>query len=115
MTFCLMIRREPRSTRTDTLYPYTPLFRSLVRRDVGSKPCRDGAERRVGKVPLQQVPHPGQKREVTQLAIALPEARWQRSEEHTSELQSLMRSSYAVFCLNKQTKPIANQNKTHIT
>src|SRR3546814_18644215 len=48
---------------------------ALVRRDVGSKPCRDGAERRVGKVPLQQVPHPGQKREVTQLAIALPEAR----------------------------------------
>src|SRR3546814_7042534 len=48
---------------------------ALVRRDVGSKPCRDGAERRVDKVPLQQVPHPGQKREVTQLAIALPEAR----------------------------------------
>src|SRR3546814_4329377 len=87
---------------------------ALVRRDVGSKPCRDGAERRVGKVPLQQVPHPGQKREVTQLAIALPEARenandlciplraQNRSEEHTSELQSLMRISYAVFCLKKK-------------
>src|SRR3546814_20741022 len=44
-------------------------------RDVVSKPCLDGTEGRVGEVPLKQVPHPGQKREVTQLAIALPEAR----------------------------------------
>src|SRR3546814_4525008 len=81
-----MIRRPPRSTRTDTLFPYTTLFRSArprpsARRDRGCASVRSGrtrsgsdARRRWGKG---------------------------RSEEHTSELQSLMRISYAVFCLKK--------------
>src|SRR3546814_19455726 len=91
--FFLMIRRPPRSTRTDTLFPYTTLFRSYgndvsemtsnalrsncfqIRRAL--KPCRLGVKN------------------------------FRRSEEHTSELQSLMRISYAVFCLKKKT------TKTH--
>src|SRR3546814_14543951 len=77
--FFLMIRRPPRSTRTDTLFPYTTLFRSWAeaQRDhhrVGADPHRD----------------------------AVVGAGQRRSEEHTSELQSLMRISYAVFCLKKK-------------
>src|SRR3546814_2816840 len=93
-----MIRRPPRSTRTDTLFPYTTLFRSARHRNPAGRtkglwgnPGDDFA------VPRQQYPdHRGAER----LAGAC------RSEEHTSELQSLMRISYAVFCLKKkkQTK-----------
>src|SRR3546814_17993329 len=83
--FFLMIRRPPRSTRTDTLFPYTTLFRSLY--DIrGESACTSAKPR--GK-PLHirgSPPHLG------------PD----RSEEHTSELQSLMRISYAVFCLQKK-------------
>src|SRR3546814_8031215 len=107
--FFLMIRRPPRSTRTDTLFPYTTLFRSAddhrrrrifreidrragavpahhtVGRDVGEhsrcQPCRSARQHRRGGLGLQP-----------------------RSEEHTSELQSLMRISYAVFCLKKKNK-----------
>src|SRR3546814_7028788 len=78
-----MIRRPPRSTLTDTLFPYTTLFRSvrtLVRRSAG--PARRASSHRLG----------GGRRF----------RREQRSEEHTSELQSLMRISYAVFCLKKK-------------
>src|SRR3546814_6655325 len=80
-----MIRRPPRSTRTDTLFPYTTLFRSPLRRRprTCNYPCGAG----FGK------PWPG----------ARPVAP-SRSEEHTSELQSLMRISYAVFCLKKKKK-----------
>src|SRR6056297_3684970 len=70
--FFLMIRRPPRSTRTDTLFPYTTLFRSRSHGANGPPP-------------------PGQ-------------PRGPRSEEHTSELQSLRRISYAVFCLKKKKK-----------
>src|SRR3546814_5562873 len=82
-----MIRRPPRSTRTDTLFPYTTLFRSRwvrsrARSAAGSARCR---------------PSP------------TPTA---RSEEHTSELQSLMRISYAVFCLKKKNH---NKNQSRIT
>src|SRR3546814_4204072 len=77
--FFLMIRRPPRSTRTDTLFPYTTLFRS---------PARD--RRRDRASPDARAPEiPGS---------------WGRSEEHTSELQSLMRISYAVFCLKKKNQ-----------
>src|SRR3546814_19698216 len=78
---------------------------ALVRRAVGSKPCRDGAERRVGKVPLQQVPHPGQIREVTQLAIALPEARENRSEERRvgNEYLSTCKYRCALYHYKKKT------------
>src|SRR3546814_19740591 len=75
--FFLMIRRPPRSTRTDTLFPYTTLFRSP------RWPLRRGGKDR------------GQH-------SATGEGSKARSEEHTSELQSLMRISYAVFCLKKK-------------
>src|SRR3546814_8734285 len=89
--FFLMIRRPPRSTRTDTLFPYTTLLRSsagfeLPGRAGADHQCRDGARlRRRRPDPLQR--HAQCRR---------------RSEEHTSELQSLMRISYAVFCLKKK-------------
>src|SRR3546814_1843763 len=100
-----MIRRPPRSTRTDTLFPYTTLFRSgfrtrcprLRRVPPHARPGRARSQRDAGDgarwpdggrgagrflAPLRRTPH--------------------RSEEHTSELQSLMRISYAVFCLKKK-------------
>src|SRR3546814_11752637 len=93
--FFLMIRRPPRSTRTDTLFPYTTLFRSAgarralpdryrrPRSRAGRHLCLLGADRLFGA------------------EKGRPAGR-SRSEEHTSELQSLMRSSYAVFCLKKK-------------
>src|SRR3546814_4165092 len=92
-----MIRRPPRSTRTDTLFPYTTLFRSL----------RDGADddagSRRGDADADHVARAGDHRG-EELVDALAEGTAQRSEEHTSELQSLMRISYAVFCLKKKRK-----------
>src|SRR3546814_6698889 len=92
-----MIRRPPRSTRTDTLFPYTTLFRS-VRNAVSISPLR----RRFMTVTRPSI--------VATNIVACPRnpEAW-RSEEHTSELQSLMRISYAVFCLKKKT-----QNNTNI-
>src|SRR3546814_6632657 len=96
-----MIRRPPRSTRTDTLFPYTTLFRSPRRdrrRVLGSgqgraqQPRRHAAERWHARR-LVPRPCPG--------VLRWP-GREHRSEEHTSELQSLMRISYAVFCLKKK-------------
>src|SRR3546814_6457863 len=93
--FFLMIRRPPRSTRTDTLFPYTTLFRSP-----GTVPAT--SRRRCSTRPRRS-------------------AGWtySRSEEHTSELQSLMRISYAVFCLKKKKTTIlaaisrTNNHETH--
>src|SRR3546814_8907499 len=88
-----MIRRPPRSTRTDTLFPYTTLFRSCVMPyDDDVKP--HGIERQRGVQQRLALLHAGRcDRHVDD-----------RSEEHTSELQSLMRISYAVFCsINKTT------------
>src|SRR3546814_4889497 len=87
-----MIRRPPRSTRTDTLFPYTTLFRSRplleALADVaGAQAVRSGT---LGGADQTRAP---------------------RSEEHTSELQSLMRNSYAVFCLQKQSKTNNNALK----
>src|SRR3546814_16541360 len=86
LLFLLMIRRPPRSTRTDTLFPYTTLFRSgavaFARPPVG-----DGA---AGQAGANLVGERGGAVETG------------RSEEHTTELQSLMRISYAVFCLKKK-------------
>src|SRR3546814_13709678 len=118
--FYVMIRRPPRSTRTDTLFPYTTLFRSfiafdaLIRNGDGSVAFslpgvvvptnwsetarnimaqkyfrRAGVPDRLERIPEDGVPA------------------WLRSEEHTSELQSLMRISYAVFCLKKKITNIA--------
>src|SRR3546814_6501644 len=97
--FFLRIRRPPRSTRTDTLFPYTTLFRSQ-----GARPCSDRAEDSEGAVVLL-ADQPGvTDAEVRALidAFTLARSRIVRSEEHTSELQSLMRISYAVFCLKKK-------------
>src|SRR3546814_15854298 len=110
--FFLMIRRPPRSTRTDTLFPYTTLFRSRLaplfvqqlglyevfanapRSHGGDLPRLRDSVRRLGNV-LRGVPN--------------------RSEEHTSELQSLMRISYAVFCLKKKKKKLEKHHyyETH--
>src|SRR3546814_2558308 len=88
-----MIRRPPRSTRTDTLFPYTTLFRSDGQsRDVARGP-QDGRSRSVRRRARCRGPARGRNRR------EMPG----RSEEHTSELQSLMRISYAVFCLKKKT------------
>src|SRR3546814_6642462 len=87
-----MIRRPPRSTRTDTLFPYTTLFRSGVR-SAGRRVSRDGCRSRCA---FPRGGHGGVGA-VRSAAVAPG-----RSEEHTSELQSLMRISYAVFCLKKK-------------
>src|SRR3546814_2222065 len=93
--FFLIIRRPPRSTRTDTLFPYTTLFRSHGSRGdcyaVTLPLLSDGAENRAGQAYVS-VTH--NRSEGLRDAV--------RSEEHTSELQSLMRISYAVFCLKKK-------------
>src|SRR3546814_4965166 len=106
-----MIRRPPRSTRTDTLFPYTTLFRSRERR-LMSQPREFGrAHQRRNRRPLlhPDMP-PAQVPKLRALLYFLPlflqkSLCWivSRSEEHTSELQSLMRISYAVFCLKKKT------------
>src|SRR3546814_6910979 len=111
--FFLMIRRPPRSTRTDTLFPYTTLFRSFLAwhawRDVDA-----------GRWPID-FPEAGRRAYDLEtirrwLEVFLKRffgfsqfKRSARSEEHTSELQSLMRISYAVFCLKKKTH--SNQQK----
>src|SRR3546814_7294110 len=107
-----MIRRPPRSTRTDTLFPYTTLFRSrrhLRRPAAGRRRPLGGA--RDGEAvdrPAARCLSAGRLPALCEVA-GEPEAgarqgrRRVRSEEHTSELQSLMRISYAVFCLNKKT------------
>src|SRR3546814_8161477 len=102
-----MIRRPPRSTRTDTLVPYTPLFRSLVRRGRGGMDLTrqaTSARVRVPHGPIRKGQRSRGFRRDSPASRASPR-RWrgQRSEEHTSELQSLMRTSYAVFCLKKKT------------
>src|SRR3546814_7687725 len=95
-----MIRRPPRSTLTDTLFPYTTLFRSPSAARAGRRP-RDGLDRRAER-------GAGAARTRGRRRRHGP-----RSEEHTSELQSLMRISYAVFCLKK--KNIAdNHQEKHI-
>src|SRR3546814_1010345 len=105
-----MIRRPPRSTRTDTLFPYTTLFRSdaLGRAGIGGDAQHPRAA--IGAAAMEDRP-PVVPEVALQLAIVRagredPGKRLQRalvrSEEHTSELQSLMRISYAVFCLKKK-------------
>src|SRR3546814_7327825 len=94
-----MIRRQPRFTLTDTLFPYTTLFRSdgreLARRAVRRQVDRADADRRAGGA--RGAARPVRRDDVFGGG---------RSEEHTSELQSLMRISYAVFCLKKKTTNI---------
>src|SRR3546814_5466808 len=132
MFFCLMIRRPPRSTRTDTLFPYTTLFRSRRPRlqpQRAQRPRRAGV--RLGRLHARhpadrQARHQGRRCRrhpgglvvknprdiiiapiVSEKSYGLTESGAYtfkvRSEEHTSELQSLMRISYAVFCLKNKT------------
>src|SRR3546814_2798895 len=125
-----MIRRPPRSTRTDTLLPYTTLFRSLHDGLVDSAEIAGGPQKNFSQ-PLNQrrrrivgdqvarelggdvAGGGGMARKILQhrQRLLLPAF---RSEEHTSELQSLMRISYAVFCLKKKTNRIRTNEQTYI-
>src|SRR3546814_8195565 len=121
--FCLMIRRPPRSTRTYTLFPYTTLFRSALLRGLDAacehpvhrRPVRERNRRRdVGRRKSRM------RTDADRTQIVATETPLQfeheRSEEHTSELQSLMRTSSAVFCLKKKkpeslkTTPLQHQH-----
>src|SRR3546814_10202305 len=118
-----MIRRPPRSTRTDTLFPYTTLFRSLAHY-ANQAPALDHTDgisadfgpwrfnlRNSNTEPLLRLNV--ESRNDTAL---MQERTAERSEEHTSELQSLMRISYAVFCLQKKTQTnTAHTNTTSPT
>src|SRR3546814_3223368 len=112
-----MIRRPPRSTRTDTLFPYTTLFRSLnssngnvaISLGVGFSSRLSallggvwGGEPDKNEDWVESLDGQGDECSVND-----------RSEEHTSELQSLMRISYAVFCLKKKTKKSKDKKKQH--
>src|SRR3546814_1998669 len=114
-----MLRRPPRSTRTDTLFPYTTLFRSGLGKAVGFDQghagdllpafgnralyCHAAAEAEVHARKIDLI-KTGRVEQAVEQGI--------RSEEHTSELQSLMRISYAVFCLKKKKKHNQMNNKT---
>src|SRR3546814_6084555 len=140
-----MIRRPPSSTRTDTLFPYTTLFRSLLLArqalhrpqrlasrqalravGVGARKSLQGQRLQPGAAPHRQgigvspiFAGPARGDELARIglgeALHLPEAEAQRirSEEHTSELQSLMRNSYAVLCLKTKNKTPYNTHKNH--
>src|SRR3546814_8335523 len=115
--FFLMIRRPPRSTRTDTLFPYTTLFRSYWEASPGSaRRMSNFAAECASSIPMVN--------SCNRRKPPLPR-RWRRpplfgrSEEHTSELQSLMRISYAIFCLKKKKKKkthqqVERQSQTHV-
>src|SRR3546814_4822291 len=108
-----MIRRTPRATRTDTLFPYTTLFRSRTRlqRQLGNQTYR------------HTIPHLLPCHASHKIRLGYPLHPVCRSEEHTSELQSLMRISYAVFRLTKQainkilhkTSPSHSHSRHNIT
>src|SRR3546814_9922686 len=111
-----MIRRPPRSTRTDTLFPYTPLFRSAAETAVSARVLapvgRVGACGVAGVVGICAWPRTAPLTAPCALTLCARASgentaaarATARSEEHTSELQSLMRISYAVFCLKKKKK-----------
>src|SRR3546814_2942776 len=110
-----MIRRPPRSTRTDTLFPYTTLFRSFGhvgerlghRRDLRLGAALRGERGGLRLDDLAQLEQAGEQ------IVAGLEFENPRSEEHTSELQSLMRISYAVFCLKKKNNTSTHNTTTH--
>src|SRR3546814_995677 len=105
--FFLMIRRPPRSTRTDTLFPYTTLFRSD--RDSGRE-CSGTRPRSRSAGCSAPEAADCRSRSLRRGPRTVPVRR--RSEEHTSELQSLMRISYAVFCLQKKKKTTNKKDTT---
>src|SRR3546814_8705089 len=100
-----MIRRPPRSTRTDTLFPYTTLFRSSSPSAPQNRFCANGRSAEMHSTTvLSSLPAASLKwrTEAAQVGVSTLGKMLSRSEEHTSELQSLMRTSYAVFCLKKK-------------
>src|SRR3546814_2551471 len=111
--FFLMIRRPPRSTRTDTLFPYTTLFRSLrAPRYLKSEQIAAPLPGAAGQVKIALVVN--DKHDIHHVH---DRGYVERSEEHTSELQSLMRNSYAVFCLKKKStipRREYNRNNTEL-
>src|SRR3546814_6308123 len=94
-----MIRRPPRSTRTDTRFPYTTLFRSSARSGAVRATRRTAACREPPKISAAPRARGNRRERKTSSPVSS-----RRSEEHTSELQSLMRISYAVFCLKKNKR-----------
>src|SRR3546814_1232221 len=113
-----MIRRPPRSTRTDTLFPYTTLFRSQSHATQNFRcKVRKASEAHI-RLFAERIAHAqsamiGNADDITRISLirqltVLGEE--ERSEEHTSELQSLMRISYAVFCLKKKQKEHTTNN-----
>src|SRR3546814_3757232 len=102
--FFIMIRRPPRSTRTDTLFPYMTLFRSHEHAGDAQRLAQGFLQHPHGQAPLvdggQGRGQGADGRALGEVGVA--EKKEARTEEHTSELQSLMRLSYAVFCLKKQ-------------
>src|SRR3546814_9967383 len=125
-----MIRPPPKSTRTDTLFPYTTLFRSdhapgrapsVARsgrrhRALGGTVAKPSKKRRLSvylepDVMKALAAHAARRDQSLSLIAEAGIASFLRSEEHTSELQSLMRISYAVFCLKKKNKPHSRHKK----
>src|SRR3546814_1849285 len=126
--FFLMIRRPPRSTRTDTLFPYTTLFRSFQQEHGSERPLLPGQPAHEAHDHPTQRYHPGRRGKALEPGLKLQQRKEDhrnadgepragrseaRSEEHTSELQSLMRISYAVFCLKKkkQTQTVSTKSE----
>src|SRR3546814_1168494 len=108
-----MIRRPPRSTRTDTLFPYTTLFRSIAKVVSVIPMGRAGTEEEVASMVAYLARD--EAGFVTGQVVSVNGGTTMRSEEHTSELQSLMRISYAVFCLKKKKlQNITHSMYTHI-
>src|SRR3546814_7849849 len=113
-----MIRRPPRSTRTDTLFPYTTLFRSHRKKlktsiRYSSAPSPTVTEKSLLKCIRSKTRSLRRNGDIVQSESGSPlrcRSKTKRSEEHTSELQSLMRISYAVFCLKKTKKPRPTQH-----
>src|SRR3546814_3545643 len=99
-----MIRRPPRSTRTDTLFPYTTLFRSVEIRGLGIRNAANAGS--------QTMTGHENHNEYSLSFLVMGDIDDDRSEEHTSELQSLMRISYAVFCLKKKKQKKRNNKIT---
>src|SRR3546814_1678934 len=122
-----MLRRPPRSTRTDTLFPYTTLFRSggedfdarIIDYLADQFKNEQGIDLRQDKLALQRLKEEAEKAKIALSSSTQPEINLPfitadasgRSEEHTSELQSIMRISYAVFCLTKNTHTPQNNTQ----
>src|SRR3546814_6884606 len=110
-----MIRRPPRSTRTDTLFPYTTLFRSVEGPFfLSTTPKKNGASTSSAQTEGEAHSRLTPPNDRNHAPPARPRRSPPRSEEHTSELQSLMRISYAVFCLTKKNKNTMKDRQTNI-